>query len=163
KRRIARQRALLRTPEKARCRSLHSKDRCRDELRLCTEFPSVYEITIDSLRRNKFGWRLATSALLRFYRFVLHRIIAFPSGQAVLVWASIGYGSLNKIPVWWWRRRRPLQRGRFPRIVVHLFAVLDAPEEINDERNLGETHDPRRPGDGVIPLKAGQSPNRVFV
>src|SRR5689334_8585723 len=70
---------------------------------------------------------------------------------------------MNKISVRRWRRRSPLQRGRFPRIIIHLLATLDAPEEINDERDLGETHDPRRPRDGVIPLKAGQSPNGVFV
>ena len=42
-------------------------------------------------------------------------------------------------------RRRPLQRSRFPRIVVHLPAVFDAPKEINYEWNLGETHYPGRP------------------
>src|SRR5262249_44617181 len=41
--------------------------------------------------------------------------------------------------------------------------MLDAPEEINDERNLGETHDPRRPRNGMVPLKARQSPNGVFI
>ena len=41
--------------------------------------------------------------------------------------------------------------------------MLDAPEEINDERNLREPHDPCRPRNRRVPLKAGQSPNGVFV
>ena len=67
------------------------------------------------------------------------------SWQAVLVGAAIRDGRRNEISVRRRRRRGPLQRGRFPRIVVHLLAAPDAPEEINDERDLGETHDPGRP------------------
>src|SRR6266705_225641 len=37
--------------------------------------------------------------------------------------------------------------------------MLDAPKEIDDEWNLRQTHDPRRPRDGRIPLEPAQTPN----
>ena len=98
--------------------------------------------------RTGSACRLAASALRWLYRFVLHRVIAFAPRKAIFVRAAISDRRSDKVSVRRRRRRSPLQRGRFPRIVVHFFAVLDAPEEINDERNLGETHDPGRPRDG---------------
>src|SRR5437764_10541810 len=105
----------------------------------------VYGISIGRSDKDRLGGRLATSALGRFDRFVLHRIIAFAAWETVFIRPAIGYRCMNKISVRRRRRRSPLQRGRFPWIVVHLLAVFDAPEEINDERDLGETHDPGRP------------------
>src|SRR4029077_390656 len=85
----------------------------------------------------------APRTLGRFDRLVLHRVILVSSGQTVFVRPAISDWSDHEISVRRRRRRGPFQRGRLPRIVVHFFTVLDAPKEIDDERNLGETHDPR--------------------
>src|SRR5205814_6720691 len=126
------------------------------------EFPRLSRSPLNQLRRNKLGGRFAASSLGWFHRFVLHRVIALATGKAVFVRTTISNRSVDEVSVRRRRRRSPFQRGRFPWIVVYFFAVLDAPEEINDERDLGETHYPGRPRDGRVPLKAGQSPNGVL-
>src|SRR4030095_673934 len=95
--------------------------------------------------------------------FILHGEFAFATGQAVFVRAAICNWRGDEIAMRWRRRRSPFERRRFPRIVVHFFAVRDAPEEIDDERNLSEPHDPRRPGDRHVPLEASQSPDRMVI
>src|SRR5260370_37637222 len=82
--------------------------------------------------------------------------------NAVIIWSAIHRERLRKISVRRRRRRDPLQRGGFPRVVADFFAVLDAPEEIDDERNLGQSHDPRCPRDRLVPLESSQSPNGVI-
>src|SRR5437867_1778294 len=105
----------------------------------------VYGISIGRSDKDRLGGRLAPSPLGGLHRFVLHRVIAFAAWETVFIRPAISDGYMNKISVRRRRRRSPLQSRRFPRIVVHFFAVPDAPEEINDERDLGETHDPGRP------------------
>src|SRR5205823_13331461 len=107
---------------------------------------TVYGISIASdLDQDRLGRRLPASALTWFHRLVLHREIAFAPGKAVFVGTAISHRGMNKISVRWRGRRSPFQRGRFPWVIVHLFAVFDAPKEINNEGDLGEAHDPGRP------------------
>src|SRR6266480_7444785 len=87
----------------------------------------------------------APSALSRFNRLVLHREIAVASRQAVFVGAALSNGRRNEISVRGRRRRSPFQGGRFPWVVVHLFAALNAPESIAEEGDLRQTHGPGRP------------------
>src|SRR5438552_6273878 len=98
---------------------------------------TVYGISIGRSDKDRLGGRFAASALGRFYRFVLHRVIAFAAWETVFIRPAISDRRMNKISVRRRRRRSPLQRSRFPWIVVHLLAVFDAPEEINDEWDLG--------------------------
>ena len=63
--------------------------------KLYTEFPLRW-----NLSQNRFSGRFSASALRRFHRFVLHREIAFATGETVFVGAAIGHGSMNKISVW---------------------------------------------------------------
>ena len=89
--------------------------------------------------------RFAACSLIRFHRLILHGVVAFATGQAVFVRAAISNRSGDEISMRWRRRRSPFERRRLPRIVIYFFAVFDAPKEINDERNLSESHDPRCP------------------
>src|SRR4030095_3636457 len=107
--------------------------------------------------------RFAARSLGGLHWLILHGEIAFATGQAVFVRAAICNWRGEEISVRWRRRRSPFERRRFPRIVVSFFAVLEAPKEIDDERNLSEPHDPRCPGDGLVPFEAGQSPNGVRI
>src|SRR5260370_5360999 len=93
---------------------------------------------------------------------VLRAKILLRPANAVIVGAAIHSERLRKISVRRRRRRGPLQRGGFPRIVVDFFAVLGAPEEIDDEWNLRQSHDPRCPRDRLVPLESSQSPNRMI-
>src|SRR4029077_3092377 len=154
-------RASLQTREKARCRSLRSKDRCRGGWKLCTGFPCFSNR--GPLYVNEICWGFAARSLSRFHRLILHGVVAFATGQAVFVGAAICNWRGEEIAVRRRRGRSPFERRRFPRIVVHFFAVLDAPKEIDDERNLSEPHDPRCPGDRLVPFEASQSPNRVRI
>ena len=64
---------------------------------------TVYGISIAlDLSENWFGRRLSASAFRRFHRFVLHREIAFASGETVFVRTAISYGGMNKISVRGW-------------------------------------------------------------
>src|SRR5438874_5667043 len=128
----------------------------------------VYGISMtqENIRRldvNKLCGRFATRSLSRLHRLILHREVAFATRQAVFVRAAICDWRGEEISVRRRRRRSPFERRRFPRIVVHFFAVPDAPEEIDDERNLSEAHDPRCPGDRPVPFEAGQSPDRMII
>src|SRR5262249_46976980 len=66
--------------------------------------------------------------------------------------------SYAEVPVWWRRRRGPFQGGRFPRIVVDFLSVPDAPEEIDDERNLSQSHHPGSNRDRHVPMETAQAP-----
>src|SRR5207253_10522423 len=89
--------------------------------------------------------RLAPVVLGRVNRLVLHGKIGIATGQAVFVRAATSHGRRNEISMWRRRRRGPLERGRFPWVVVYLFAMLDAPEKIDDEWDLCDAHDPGGP------------------
>src|SRR4029077_12121323 len=110
---------------------------------------------------RRLGHGLAGGALARFNRLILHREISSVAGQAVFVWPAIRHWRSHEISMRRRRRRGPLQRGGFPWIVVDFFAVLDAPEEVDDERNLRQTHDPRCPRDRLVPLEPSQPPNVI--
>src|SRR4029077_14965783 len=129
--------------------------------RLCTEFPWLSNRGPSCV--NEFFGRFATRSLSRLDGLILHGEIAFATGQAVFVRAAICNWRGDEISVRWRRRRSPFERRRFPRIVIHFFAALDAPKEIDDERNLSEPHDPRCPGDRLVPFEAGQSPDRMVI
>src|SRR6266403_1263659 len=105
----------------------------------------VYGISIRRLHEHWLLDRLAPCALGRFNRLVLHGKIAIATGQAVFVGAAIRHGRRNEISMGRRRRRSPLERGRFPWVVVHLFAMLDAPEKIDDKWDLCDAHDPGGP------------------
>src|SRR6266513_1733443 len=122
----------------------------------------IQQIT-DSLHVNKLCGRFAARSLSGFHRLILHREVAFATWQAVFVRAAICNRRGDEISVRWRRRRSPFQRRRFPWIVVHFFAVFDAPKEIDNEWNLSEAHDPRCPGDRLVPFEAGQSPDRMII
>ena len=92
-------------------------------------------------------------------RLILHREIALPARQAVLVWSAVGCRRNGEIPVRRWRWCGPLEGGRFPRIVVHLLAALDAPEEIDDERNLRQAQTPSGDRDRCVPFEPSQAPD----
>src|SRR3954451_1204191 len=103
---------------------------------------------------NKLRRRFAARPLSGFDRFILHGEIPFATGEAVFIGTAISNWRGEEVPVWRRRRSSPLQRRRFPRIVVHFFTMPDAPEEIDNEGNLGEPHDPRCPGDRLVPFEA---------
>src|SRR6202035_344156 len=123
RRRKVRRRALFPRRGKARCRPWRSKGRCQAAWKWCTESPFV------RLDEHWLLDRLAPRALGRFNRLVLHCKIAIATWQAVFVGAAISHGCRNEISMWRRRRRGPLERGRFPWVVVHLFAMLDAPKK----------------------------------
>src|SRR5260370_41054855 len=93
---------------------------------------------------------------------VLRAKILLRPANAVIVGSAIHSERLRKISVRRRRRRGPLKRGGFPRVVVDRFAVLNAQEEIDDERNLGQTHDPCCSGDRLGPFESSQPPNRLI-
>src|SRR3989442_15632834 len=51
------------------------------------------------------------------------------------------------------RRRQPLERGRFPRILVDRLAPLEAHEEVDDEKDLEQTKAPRRVALDDVPVQ----------
>ena len=53
------------------------------------------------------------------------------------------------------RRRRPLERGGLPRVRSHWLALEDAPEEIEDERNLEQHQPPGRVRHELVPVQHG--------
>src|SRR4030095_9573218 len=83
-----------------------------------------------------WNFRLGPSSFALAHRIVLHRVIAPASRKAVFIRPAIRDRRRDKVAVWRRGGGRPFQRGRFPRIVVYLFPVADAPEKINDEKNL---------------------------
>src|SRR5258708_22892806 len=72
----------------------------------------------------------------RFFRFELRTEIPRRARDAVFVRAAIHDRLGQEVAVSRRRRRRPLERRRFPRILVDERAPLQAGEEIDDERNL---------------------------
>ena len=90
---------------------------------------------------DELGRRFATCSLSGFHWLILHREVALATRQAVFVRAAIRHRRGEKISVRRGRRRSPFEGRRFPRIIVHFFAALNAPEKIDDKRNLSEPHD----------------------
>src|ERR1035437_8485372 len=93
-------------------------------------------------------WRspcFATGALRGLHWLILHGEILTAPGQAVLVRSAVSHRWLHEITVGRRRRRQPFQGGRLPRVIVHFLAVFDAPEEIDDERDLRDAHGPGGP------------------
>ena len=69
--------------------------------------------------------------------------ISFGPANAVIVRSAIHGDRLNEVAVGRRRGRRPFQSCRIPWIIgCHFASVFDAPEEIHDERNLSEPHQP---------------------
>src|SRR5580765_886632 len=99
---------------------------------------------------------LAGSSFVRLDRLGLHREILFATGQAILVGSTVGNRGDDKVPMERRRRRGPLQGGRFPRIVVNLLSFSNAPEKIDDERDLGQAHNPGGDGNWQIPVESAQ-------
>ena len=80
-----------------------------------------------------------------FVRFVLRSEILVVHRARCIRKAAMDLRRLGEIAVRRRRRRLPFQGGRIPRIVrLDLLAVLDAPEEIDDERNLRQTQSQAR-------------------
>src|SRR3982751_4501565 len=101
------------------------------------------------------GW-MRRCHLTRLDRLVLHGEIFSTPRQAVFVGPAISHRRLDEIAVPGRRGRCPFQCRRIPGIVVlDLPSLPDAVEEINDERNLRQAHDPRRNRNGRIPLEPG--------
>src|SRR5450432_1008640 len=101
---------------------------------------------------ERHGW-LVRRPFVRLNRFGLHREILRPARQAVFVGSAIGDWRGEEISVWRRRRRGPLQGGRFPRIDPDLLTVPNAPEEIDDERNLRDAHRPGSDRDRQVPVE----------
>ena len=81
---------------------------------------------------------------------VLRREIPVATRHAVFIGAPENSRRFRKVPVRRRRRRLPLQCGRIPRIVGgDPPAVMNAPEEIQDEGNLRKPQANRRPQDGT--------------
>ena len=57
------------------------------------------------------------------------------------------------------RRSKHRSANRYDECGQHREEIIVPPKEIDDERNLRESHDPRRPRDRRVPLKTGQTPN----
>src|SRR5205085_2460726 len=92
---------------------------------------------------HRFAAQMRRRHLARFDRLILHREIFSTPRQAVFVGAAISYWRLDEIAMSGRRRSRPFQCRRIPGIVVlDLASLPDAVEEVNDERNLRQTHDP---------------------
>src|ERR1700740_2705256 len=72
----------------------------------------------------------------------LHHIIARSPRHAVFIRAVVNRrASPTKIVMRRWRPRRPLKRGRLPRIVTRLLPVLHAPEQIEEKDKLRPDRD----------------------
>src|SRR4051812_49008531 len=123
-----------------RSRSSRSTGQCPAGWILCKEFPCA-------LHEHRFRFcRLgAPVSFGGFNRFILHREVLGRARQAVIVRTAISDWLFDEVAMRRRRRREPLEGGRLPRIVTHFLAVPDAPEEIDDERNLREAHDPCSP------------------
>src|SRR6266404_4214672 len=79
-------------------------------------------------------------------RFILRRKIGRVPRNAVFIRSSMYDRSLRKVAVRWRSGCLPFQCRSFPGVVgVGFFAMADAPEEINDERNLSQSQADRRP------------------
>src|SRR4029079_9226349 len=76
----------------------------------------------------------------------LRREVLGRARNAVLVRPAVRFWGRCEITVRGRRRRRPLECRGLPRILPGLLPLPDAPEEIEDERNLEEGHDPGAPG-----------------
>ena len=64
---------------------------------------TVYGISIAlDLSQNRFDRRLSANTFRRFHGFVLHREIAFASGETVFVGTAIGHRRMNEISMWRW-------------------------------------------------------------
>src|SRR5262249_32710911 len=92
-------------------------------------------------------------SMLRTLRFELRREVFGGARHAVLVCAAIDDGLGHEIAVARRRRRRPLERRRFPRIPIDERAPLDAREEVDDEGNLEQAQPPRREADYDVPVQ----------
>src|SRR5206468_3488347 len=89
-------------------------------------------------------------------RSILGRIIIGLAGDRVFIWAAVDLWRLVKVAVWRRSRGLPLQRGGVPRIVrCHRFAVFDAPEKIEDERNLRQPQANRGPKNVLMHVDGG--------
>ena len=109
--------------------------------------PPLLLWAIRRLGYDRRGWKLQTLTawivvpINYFWRPELD-----VAGHAVFIRAAIDLWRCGEIPVRRRRRRLPFERGGLPRIVtVHFVAVLDAPEQIDDERNLRQSQRHRAP------------------
>src|SRR5258708_3121281 len=81
----------------------------------------------------------------------LHHIIAGRARHAVFVRAVVNRRCMSaKIVVRRRRRRRPLERGRLPRIVTRLLPVFHAPEQIEEKDELRPNGDERHISDELL-------------
>src|SRR6516165_10263864 len=78
------------------------------------------------------------------FRLVLRCEIGVVAGHAVFVRAAVNPRGLGEITVWRRRGCLPFERGRVPWIVTDLFTVIDAPEQVDDERYLCQAQRDRR-------------------
>src|ERR1043166_5936402 len=92
-------------------------------------------------------------SMLGALRFELWRVVGAVAGHAVFVRTAIHDRLGHEVAVAGGGRRRPLQRRRVPRVPVDQRAPLHAAEEVDDERNLGETEQPRGDADDDVPLQ----------
>ena len=87
--------------------------------------------------REKSIWEIILILLLLLIRLVLRGEVFGFAGHAVLVGATVDFRDLGEIAVGRRRWRLPFERGRIPRIIrLNLWPIVDAPKEINDERDL---------------------------
>src|SRR4029077_6189739 len=73
--------------------------------------------------------------------------------NAVFIRSAIDCDRLDKIAVSRRRRGIPLKRSRIPRIIVrHFTSVLNAPEKVNNENDLGSAKEESGHRHEVVPL-----------
>src|SRR5438552_2928125 len=92
-------------------------------------------------------------SMLRALRFELWREVRSGARHAVLVRTAVHDRLRQEVAVTGRRRRRPLERGGVPRILVAQRAPLDAREEVHDERQLKQAEPPGRDADDDVPFE----------
>src|SRR4051812_724756 len=100
-----------------------------------SQMPSLPLVSPVSGRASTvYGIFMALCALrLELGREILHR-----AGHAVLIRSAVHDRFGEEVAMSGRRRRRPLERRRFPRIAVDERSPLDARKEVDDERDLKE-------------------------
>src|SRR4051812_21378311 len=92
-------------------------------------------------------------------RLRLHCKIAVPTGEAVFIRPPINDRRGGEVAMRRWRGGGPFKGCRLPGIVVDFLAPFNAPEEIDNERNLSQAHHPGGNRDRRVPLESTQAPD----
>src|SRR5262245_15419017 len=95
----------------------------------------------------------ASAPWSRLFGFELWTEILRGARHAVFVWRAVDDRLGEEVAVSRRRRRRPLERRGFPRVLVHRLAPEDARDEVDDERQLEQPEGPGRHADHDVQLQ----------